>query len=145
MRRIEFLISARPALGSCAIAPQATAQAPTTASSAPAVRLKVIRMVCQPLPAVFEVHSRSVDAGCSRLHSVLDDPDAIAALRWTLLGLHVGDAAKREGNFASRIGLGQALCLSGSEFQRGGVALGELLAVLGLDQLTDGENAHVVK
>ena len=37
-----------------------------------------------------------------------------------------------------------SLCARG-QLERGGVALGELLAVLGLDQLADGEHAHVAK
>ena len=73
--------------------------------------------------------------------------DGIAApgCRRTVLGLHVGDAAQGKRDFPSGIRFGQALRLRRGELQRGGVAFGQLLAVLGFDELADGEHAHVVK
>ena len=68
---------------------------------APAIALKIIRIVVPTLlPTLIEVHLHSVDAIRSGLHSVLDDPDAIAASVGVpgVLLFHVGDAAQREGD-----------------------------------------------
>src|SRR5581483_945427 len=134
----------------CASAAGSKAQMPTIASSrAPAISLILIRMVCQPsCRHCVCVHPDSVDAIRPCFHSVHQHPDGIAALvgaRRLVLGVHVGDAAQRKRDLAHGVGEGQDLGLAGGELQGRGIAFGQLLAVLGLDQLADGQHAHVAE
>src|SRR5690242_11513697 len=111
------------------------------AASITANRVRVQLVMSRVLEAISSRRGRRVDPEANDV----DAGAAGIALVIGVFGIGIGDAAQRQRNGAELLRQCERFCLTRSELKRRGLADHDLLPVLFLDGLVDGEHANVLE